>query len=139
MNLAQFPWLVCGLVNGLVCCLAKGAASPNPSVWQPGPHQDASVAAQSLFPELGPEASGITRSTEVNLGYTERVRLELDGKGRTVLQRDCLHCGAQGELAGLGQINFRIPPELAGRGEVDLVLQHGGFTANTLRVHLANQ
>ena len=41
--------------------------------------------------------------------------------------------GAQGS-PGLDQINLRLPRTLAGRGEVDVVLQVDGQTANTVRV-----
>lgn len=45
--------------------------------------------------------------------------------------------GAQGDLAGLDQVNVGVPRALAGRGEVDLVLTVDGSAANTLRVAFA--
>ncbi len=42
--------------------------------------------------------------------------------------------GAQGDLAGLDQINARLPRTLAGRGELDLVLNVDGVAANVVRV-----
>jgi uncharacterized protein (TIGR03437 family) len=43
--------------------------------------------------------------------------------------------GAQGDLVGLDQINVGpLPRNLAGRGEVDLVLMVDGKTANTVRI-----
>lgn len=44
--------------------------------------------------------------------------------------------GAQGEFAGLDQINARLPRSLLGRGEVDLILLVDGQTANTVRVNI---
>ena len=44
--------------------------------------------------------------------------------------------GAQGEFAGLDQINARLPRSLIGRGEVDLMLMVDGQTANTVRVNI---
>lgn len=83
------------LVRGTSVDFPTATSPGNAAVWQPGPHQDASVSAQTLLLELSPGASGLTRSSYVNLGYSERVWLELDGKGRTVVQRDCLYCAAQ--------------------------------------------
>ncbi|MBI3427717.1 MAG: PKD domain-containing protein [Acidobacteria bacterium] len=42
--------------------------------------------------------------------------------------------GAQGSLVGLDQINQRLPRNLAGRGEVEIVLTVDGHPANTVRV-----
>ena len=44
--------------------------------------------------------------------------------------------GAQGDLAGLDQVNARLPRELAGRGEVDVVLTVDGKTANMVSVNV---
>ncbi len=44
-----------------------------------------------------------------------------------------LFAGAQG-MVGLDQVNVRLPRELAGRGEVDIVVIAGGKIANTLKV-----
>ncbi|GEM_PF-390603 len=46
-----------------------------------------------------------------------------------------LFAGAQGDLAGLDQVNARLPRELAGRGEVDVVLTVEGKMANTVRAN----
>jgi uncharacterized protein (TIGR03437 family) len=43
---------------------------------------------------------------------------------------------AQSQYAGLDQVNVRVPRELKGRGEVDLVLKADGKAANTVRVRL---
>lgn len=42
--------------------------------------------------------------------------------------------GAQGGLVGLDQVNLLLPASLAGRGEVDLVINVDGKTANTVRL-----
>jgi len=44
--------------------------------------------------------------------------------------------GAQGEYAGLDQVNVLIPASLAGRGEVDAVLTVDGRPANAVRVRI---
>src|SRR5215470_10558643 len=47
-----------------------------------------------------------------------------------------LFAGAQGDFTGLDQINARLPRNLAGRGEIDLVLVIDGVATNTLRVNI---
>lgn len=47
-----------------------------------------------------------------------------------------LYTGAQGSFVGLDQINVQVPRELAGRGEVDLVLTVDGKTANAVKVNI---
>ncbi|MGE0131382.1 MAG: hypothetical protein AB7U82_25150 [Blastocatellales bacterium] len=44
--------------------------------------------------------------------------------------------GAQGELTGLDQVNLLLPPSLAGRGEVDVVLTIDGQTANVVKISI---
>ncbi|MFN6202624.1 MAG: metallophosphoesterase [Acidobacteriota bacterium] len=50
-----------------------------------------------------------------------------------------VYAGAQGDYVGLDQLNVRIPRELAGRGEVDLVLNVGGLPANPVRIRMTGQ
>jgi|GEM_PF-2040283 len=45
------------------------------------------------------------------------------------------YCGPQGGLVGLDQCNVRVPPSLAGRGEVDLTLTADTQPSNTVRVN----
>jgi uncharacterized protein (TIGR03437 family) len=47
-----------------------------------------------------------------------------------------LYAGAQGEMAGVDQINLLIPRSLAGAGEVDLALNVDGAPANVVKVHI---
>ena len=47
---------------------------------------------------------------------------------------DVLFAGAQGDFVGLDQCNIRLSPNLAGRGEVNVVLAVDGKTANTVKV-----
>ncbi|MFN0085025.1 MAG: choice-of-anchor V domain-containing protein [Blastocatellia bacterium] len=44
--------------------------------------------------------------------------------------------GAQGTLAGLDQANILIPPSLAGRGLVDVVMTVAGKPANTVQIQI---
>jgi len=50
-----------------------------------------------------------------------------------------VYAGAQGDYVGLDQLNVRIPRELAGRGEIDLVLNVGGLSANPVRIRMTGQ
>jgi uncharacterized protein (TIGR03437 family) len=43
--------------------------------------------------------------------------------------------GAQGSLIGVDQTNLRVPPTLAGRGEVNLLFSVEGKQANSVRVN----
>jgi uncharacterized protein (TIGR03437 family) len=52
--------------------------------------------------------------------------------GRT--NAEVLFAGPQGSLAGLDQVNLRLPRTLIGRGEVDVALTIDGKAANVVRV-----
>ena len=49
------------------------------------------------------------------------------------------YAGPQGEYIGLDQLNLRVPRELAGRGEVELVVSFGGVASNPLRVRMTER
>jgi uncharacterized protein (TIGR03437 family) len=44
--------------------------------------------------------------------------------------------GSQGTFTGLDQANILIPPSLAGRGDVDVVLTVDNRTSNTVKVNI---
>lgn len=44
--------------------------------------------------------------------------------------------GAQGEFAGLDQVNVRLPRSLAGQGQMDVVLTVDGQQANAVRINI---
>jgi len=52
------------------------------------------------------------------------------------LEAPVLGFAAQGQFAGLDQVNVRIPRELQGRGELDLALTVDGKTANVVKVRV---
>lgn len=64
-------------------------------------------------------------------GASDAVSLRLGGATVPVL-----FAGAQGELAGVDQINALLPRSLIGRGLVNIELQVGGQTANVVTVHV---
>lgn len=47
-----------------------------------------------------------------------------------------VYAGAQGDYAGLDQLNVRVPRELDGRGEVEVRLTLGGLSANPVRIRM---
>ncbi|MGH9845419.1 MAG: hypothetical protein ACREEM_42440 [Blastocatellia bacterium] len=44
--------------------------------------------------------------------------------------------GAQGDFAGLDQVNVRLPRSLSGRGEIDVVLMLEDKQANSVKVSI---
>ncbi len=57
------------------------------------------------------------------------VRATIGGENAEVL-----YAGLQGDLAGLDQVNLRLPRSLRGRGLVNIALTVGGQQANTVQV-----
>ncbi len=49
---------------------------------------------------------------------------------------DVLYAGRQGELAGLDQLNIRLNRNLIGRGELDVLCNVAGRSANTVRINV---
>jgi uncharacterized protein (TIGR03437 family) len=52
------------------------------------------------------------------------------------LDAEVLYAGAQGDFAGLDQVNVRLPRSLAGRGDVEVRLRVEGKPANTVMVNI---
>ncbi|HMX28155.1 MAG TPA: SMP-30/gluconolactonase/LRE family protein [Blastocatellia bacterium] len=46
------------------------------------------------------------------------------------------YAGAQGDFAGLDQLNVRLPRTLAGRGDVDVIVSVDGKPANTVKLNI---
>ena len=65
--------------------------------------------------------------------YQDEATARCSAAGRG-LAAPVLYAGAQGELAGLDQVNVALPRALAGRGEVELGLTVDGKAANAVRV-----
>jgi uncharacterized protein (TIGR03437 family) len=95
-------------------------------------------------------AQGRFVSVPINLGpTTDQVFLVLFGTGirffsslATItakvggLDMEVVGAAAQPDFVGLDQVNIRLKPELAGRGEVDVSLTVDGKTANTVRINI---
>ncbi|NOT62126.1 MAG: hypothetical protein HOP19_18085, partial [Acidobacteria bacterium] len=54
----------------------------------------------------------------------------------TTVSGEVLYAGAQGEFAGLDQVNVRVPRSLIGRGEVELEVFVDGRPTNAVRVSI---
>ena len=51
-------------------------------------------------------------------------------------EMETIYAGVQGTFTGLDQINLRLSPNLAGRGEVDVNLTVDGVAANTVKINV---
>ncbi len=74
----------------------------------------------------------------VLFGTGIRFRSALSGVTATIggVPASVQYAGPQGTFVGLDQLNIGLPANLAGRGEVDLVLTADGKPANTIRVNI---
>ncbi|NOT59048.1 MAG: hypothetical protein HOP19_02360 [Acidobacteria bacterium] len=87
--------------------------------------------------ELGPETDRVFlaaygtgfRFAALNLPNANRATIG----GMTA---DVIALGAQGQFAGLDQVNLLIPRSLIGRGLVDVVFTTGSLTANTVQINI---
>ncbi|MFN0085313.1 MAG: FG-GAP-like repeat-containing protein [Blastocatellia bacterium] len=68
-------------------------------------------------------------------GFRQRSSLSAVGVRIGGVDVEVLYAGAQGSLAGLDQINARLPRSFTGRGEVDVVVTIDGKAANTVKVN----
>ncbi len=62
------------------------------------------------------------------------VHLQIGG-----IETEVLYAGAQGDFAGLDQINAPLPRSLAGRGEVTVLLTVDGKIANPVKLHMRGE
>ncbi|MGH9841738.1 MAG: hypothetical protein ACREEM_23540 [Blastocatellia bacterium] len=96
-------------------------------------------AAQNKFVavpiDLGPENEQVFL---ILFGTGIRARSALSAVTAKLGGVDCQapFAGAQGDFAGLDQINVRLPRSLAGRGEVDVALTVDSQVANTVKVSI---
>ena len=66
-----------------------------------------------------------------NIGAASNGMVKLGGQ-----DAELLYAGPQGQLAGLDQLNIRVPRALAGRGEIDVAFTAGGRTANLVKANV---
>ena len=65
------------------------------------------------------------------IGAASQVTATIGGVNATVI-----YAGAQGTYPGLDQYNILIPPSLAGKGQVDVILTVAGLPSNTVNIQL---
>jgi uncharacterized protein (TIGR03437 family) len=70
--------------------------------------------------------TGLRKNTDLT-----RVRATIGGVDAPVL-----FAGAQGQFAGLDQVNLQLSRSLQGRGEVPIILTVDGQTANTSTINV---
>ncbi len=87
--------------------------------------------------DFGPDTGETSDQLFVVLfGTGLRLRTSLSNVTATIGSADAqvVFAGAQNELAGLDQINLRLPRSLTGRGEVEVALTVDGQKANPVRI-----
>lgn len=126
---------------GIFTANQSGAGAPA-AVWTPdGSHYYAaansdgtplSVAAGAYLVLAG---TGLRHAPETDgngaNGVAESVLVSIGGTDAFVS-----YAGPQGYFAGLDQVNIRIPENLRGRGEVELLLTVSGRSANRVVIHV---
>ena len=96
-------------------------------------------AAQNRFLPLAIDLSAANEQVFLVLfgtgfrGRTELAEVQARIGGLPV---EVLYAGAQSDFAGLDQINLRLPRELAGRGDLDIIVTADGFAANTVQIRV---
>jgi uncharacterized protein (TIGR03437 family) len=101
-------------VNVFECSGSSCATSP----------MDLGAAGDSVFLTLF--GTGIRKTSAL-----ANVRAAIGGVDAPVL-----FAGAQGEFAGLDQVNLQVPVALRGRGDVPVVLTVDGQTTNTVTINV---
>jgi len=107
-----------GLAAGLAVLVDKDGSRRIQSLKTPIAIPAGGIAVLSLF------GTGI-RGT----GESTKASVTVNG-----LTAEVLYAGAQGEFAGLDQVNIQLPAGLSGSGEVDVQLTVDGKNANVVRV-----
>ena len=122
--------------TGITSALALRVKADGQAVYEPVAQLD---SAQNKFVPLG-LAFGAKNEQVFLLLYgtgirgrsdLSNVKVEIGGREAQVL-----FAGAQGDFAGLDQINLLVPQDLIGRGEVDVVLTVDGKIANRVKLSI---
>jgi|SRR5687767_13706290 len=87
---------------------------------------DSTLGAPSDIVVITLFGTGLRKNTDLT-----KVRATIGGADAPVL-----FAGAQGQFAGLDQVNLQIPGSLRGRGEVTIALTIDGQTANTSTINV---
>lgn len=142
-NLSLATINIASVAPGLFAANANGQGVPAGLAIRQRPD-----GSQSLVSIAAPNTAGQQAPLPIDLGADgDQLFLVLFGtglRGRTAqtavtatigdASAEVLFAGAQGDLAGLDQINLRIPRTLSGRGEVDVQLRVDGKLANAMLI-----
>ncbi len=113
-----------------VALRVKGDARSFEPIAQFDPAQNQFIAKPIDLGQAGEEVFLVLFGTGIrNLSSQTAATAKIGGINLPVL-----YAGSQNEFAGLDQINVRLLPELAGRGEVDVELMIDGKAANAVRI-----
>lgn len=121
--------------QGVVSAVALRISADGSQSFEPVARFDAGQNKFVAVPlDLGPESDQLFL---ILFGTGERSRSSLSAVTVKLGGTDAqvLYVGAQGDFVGLDQINVRVPRNLAGRGEVEVLLTTDGLAANPLTVH----
>ncbi len=122
--------------RGLVAATALRVKADGSQQFEPVARFDVAQNKFVAVPiDLGPETDQIFL---LLFGTGIRFRSALSAVMARLGDVDCQapFAGAQGDFAGLDQVNVRLSRSLIGRGAVDVALTVDGQTANTLKVHI---
>jgi uncharacterized protein (TIGR03437 family) len=121
---ALFTLNAAGLVAGYVVRVSQGSQTVEP-ISDPidlGPTGGSSPTAQVYLCLFG---------TGIRGAPAGQVSVRVQG-----IDAPVIYAGAQSQFAGLDQVNILLPIELAGTGDVGIVLTAGGIQAPTVRVSI---
>jgi uncharacterized protein (TIGR03437 family) len=126
----------------------------SPSIFTVGANGKGAPAAQTTFDGVSfqavANADGSARALSVGTasrpnylvlyGTGLRRRSSLSNVSVTIggMRADVSFLGAHSSLAGLDQMNIKLPQELRGRGNVDVIVTIDGKTANTVGINIGN-
>ena len=122
-----------GVPAGQALRFRGGASQSEPLFY----FEDGRVASRPI--DLGPDLGASSDQVFLVLyGTGFRLRTSLNNMIARIggLTIPVLFAGAQGDYAGLDQVNLQIPRALIGRGEVDLVLIVDGQQSNVVRINI---
>jgi len=122
--------------QGIAAALALRVRADNSQSYEPVARYDAAQSKFVAVPiDLGPDSEQVFL---VLFGTGIRFRSSLAAVSAKVGGENAsvLYAGAQGGFAGLDQVNLRLPRNLIGRGEVDVVLIVDSQAANIVRINI---
>jgi len=120
--------------RGIAAATALRVRADGPQQFEPVAQFDAALGRIAAVPiDLG-EAGDQVFLLLFGAGLRHRSAIEAVSVTIGGVEAPVIYAGAQGGFIGLDQVNVRVPRELAGRGEVDVVMIVDGRAANVTRI-----